>query len=265
VSKPEVAEMMKLYENCQRMMCIAYANEMADACIPHNIDPYEVCRAAATKPFGYMPYTPSLGVGGHCIPINPFYLLSNSNFPLLRACTEKMWQRPAEISERALDLLLGKENDTASLRPAMQHADSGIDLSFDEGESIKVMKGEGSFAANTRCHRSSSNSRSIYTSPSRPRVLVVGVGFKAGQSVLSNSPGQKLVQSLADSGLVDVMFADPLVKQSAIPLIPRLDDDAWSTKELESFDMIIVAVKQVGLDFSILKDLQNVDVQSWCP
>jgi UDP-N-acetyl-D-mannosaminuronate dehydrogenase len=64
VSKPEVAEMMKLYENCQRMMCIAYANEMADACVGHGIDPFEVCSAAATKPFGYMPYTPSLGVGG---------------------------------------------------------------------------------------------------------------------------------------------------------------------------------------------------------
>ncbi|KAF5243446.1 hypothetical protein FAUST_2802 [Fusarium austroamericanum] len=61
VSKPEVAEMMKLYENCQRMVCIAYTNEMADACIPHNIDPYEVCEAASTKPFGYMPYTPSVG------------------------------------------------------------------------------------------------------------------------------------------------------------------------------------------------------------
>ncbi|KAF4985481.1 hypothetical protein FGRMN_11188 [Fusarium graminum] len=61
VSKPEVAEMMKLYENCQRMVCIAYANEMADACIPHGIDPYEVCEAASTKPFGYMPYAPGVG------------------------------------------------------------------------------------------------------------------------------------------------------------------------------------------------------------
>lgn len=71
VSKPEVAEMTKLYENCQRMMCIAYANEMADACIPLGIDPYEVSEAAATKPFGYMNYIPGIGVGGHCIPINP--------------------------------------------------------------------------------------------------------------------------------------------------------------------------------------------------
>ncbi|KXJ84899.1 hypothetical protein Micbo1qcDRAFT_128895, partial [Microdochium bolleyi] len=73
VSKPEVAEMTKLYENCQRMMCIAYTNEMADACGPHGIDPFEVVEAAASKPFGYMPYTPGPGVGGHCIPVNPYY------------------------------------------------------------------------------------------------------------------------------------------------------------------------------------------------
>jgi hypothetical protein len=64
VSRPEVAEMTKLYENCQRMMGIAFANEMADACIPHNIDPYEVSKAASSKPFGYMPFEPGLGIGG---------------------------------------------------------------------------------------------------------------------------------------------------------------------------------------------------------
>ena len=67
VSMPEVAEMTKLFENCQRMICIAYANEMADACASHGIDPYEVSRAAATKPFGFVPYQPGPGLGGHCI------------------------------------------------------------------------------------------------------------------------------------------------------------------------------------------------------
>src|SRR5438046_566804 len=102
--------MTKLYENCQRMICIAYANEMADACIAHGISPFEVCSAAATKPFGYLPFSPSLGVGGHCIPVNPYYLFSSlgpqrlqpsaigatdsGSFPLLRAATEKMWSRP---------------------------------------------------------------------------------------------------------------------------------------------------------------------------
>jgi len=64
VSSPEVAEMTKLYENCQRMVNIAYVNEMADACRSLGIDPLEVCAAASTKPFGYQPYTPGLGVGG---------------------------------------------------------------------------------------------------------------------------------------------------------------------------------------------------------
>ncbi|KAF6520139.1 hypothetical protein HZS61_016556 [Fusarium oxysporum f. sp. conglutinans] len=105
VSKPEVAEMMKLYENCQRMVCIAYANEMADACIPHGINPYEVCEAASTKPFGYMPYSPGVGVGGHCIPVNPFYLLSNSHFPLLEYATLAMHSRPSRLAERMLKRL----------------------------------------------------------------------------------------------------------------------------------------------------------------
>lgn len=253
--------MMKLYENCQRMMCIAYANEMADACIPHEIDPYEVCRAAATKPFGYMPYTPSLGVGGHCIPVNPYYLLSNNDFPLLKACTEKMWQRPVDIGQRALEVLFNSKE--AVTRPAMQHIDSGIGMSFDEVADIGIGKDFKNSTVSISSCRSSMNCTSTHAP--RGRVLVVGMGFKAGQSVLSNSPGQKLVQSLANSGGVDVMFADPLVKQSEIPLIARLDDESWNVAMLETFDMIIVAVKQVGLDFSILQDLNGVNIQMWCP
>ncbi|KAK6218705.1 hypothetical protein LQW54_002628 [Pestalotiopsis sp. IQ-011] len=264
VNKPEVAEMMKLYENCQRMMCIAFANEMADACVPFGVDPYEVCRAAATKPFGYMPFVPSLGVGGHCIPVNPYYLLSNSDFPLLRACTEKMWQRPAEVGQRAMRLLFGPEEENKTFsEQAIQRTDSGIDMSFDEEmekRNNQVPAGNGS---SNESGAPQTASGAIFTKT--PRVLVVGMGFKAGQSVLSNSPGQKLAQYLADTGRVDTMFADPLVKQEAIPLIPRLPDMAWAKGALETFDMIIVAVRQVGIDFSVLQTLENVDVQIWCP
>ncbi|CAM1501393.1 Fc.00g105550.m01.CDS01 [Cosmosporella sp. VM-42] len=98
VSKPEVAEITKLYKNCQHMMCIAYVNEMADACIGLGIDLFEVYKVAATKPFGYMAFDPSLGVGGHCIPVNLYYLLSNSEFPLLEAAAERMNTRPARIA-----------------------------------------------------------------------------------------------------------------------------------------------------------------------
>lgn len=102
VSSPEVAEMTKLYENCQRMVCIAFANEMADACANHNIDAYEVSRAAATKPFGFMPYTPSLGVGGHCIPVNPSYLFTNNDLPVLQLANDRMQARPATLADKLI-------------------------------------------------------------------------------------------------------------------------------------------------------------------
>jgi UDP-N-acetyl-D-mannosaminuronate dehydrogenase len=58
VSSVEIAEMIKLYENCQRMVCAAYANEMANACISLGIDASEVSRAVASKPFGYIHFQP---------------------------------------------------------------------------------------------------------------------------------------------------------------------------------------------------------------
>lgn len=108
--------MTKLYENCQRMICIAYANEMFDACraLPTPIDGFEVASTAATKPFGYMPMLPSAGVGGHCIPVNPHYLFSTSDFPLLRLATEKMNVRPTAIVDTVIGKLLEKDNLKAS-------------------------------------------------------------------------------------------------------------------------------------------------------
>ncbi|KAJ3541610.1 hypothetical protein NM208_g4531 [Fusarium decemcellulare] len=219
VSKPEVAEMTKLYENCQRMMCIAYANEMADACRGLNIDPFEVSNAAATKPFGYLPFTPSLGVGGHCIPVNPYYLLSNSEFPILKAAAQKMNERPKEIAQRIMQNFLAQEKE--------RRRDSGIEM--------------------------------------RKRVLVVGMGFKAGQSHLVNSPGLQLAQELNKFDLeLEVSFADPLVAQSAVPQIQRLPDQDWAKEKLEEFDLIVVSHRQHGLDFGVLAELSGVPVQMWC-
>ncbi|KID84251.1 Nucleotide sugar dehydrogenase [Metarhizium guizhouense ARSEF 977] len=213
VSSPEVAEMTKLYENCQRMMCIAFVNEMADAALSHGIDPYEVSRAAATKPFGYAPFSPSVGVGGHCIPVNPYYLLSNSSFPLLQAATEAMAARPAQIARRTVEDL--------KLSATMDGLEKG-------------------------------------------RVLVVGVGFKAGQSVLSYSPGVALLNALHEQGQVEVSFADPLVSQEDVPHVTRLSEAEWNQKTLETFDTIIICVKQPGLDYQLLQRLSGVRVDIWC-
>ncbi|KAJ2907299.1 nucleotide sugar dehydrogenase [Zalerion maritima] len=250
VSSPEVAEMTKLYENCQRMVGIAYANELADACHELNICPYEVSQAAATKPFGYMPFTPSLGVGGHCIPVNPYYLfasMSQSNsscddknekadhdlggpaakglsFPILRLATDRMRQRPAAIGDRLM----------ASV------------MKSPEWRSAALSRGVGS----------GSGSGNL-----KPRVLVVGIAFKAGQGVLSNSPGLLLMNHLHCQWYADLRFADPLVKQEAVPGgFKKLDESReWNRKHLSSsFDIIVVAMKQLGLDFSVLDQVKKL-------
>jgi UDP-N-acetyl-D-glucosamine dehydrogenase len=74
VSTPEAAELTKLLENIFRSVNIALVNELAQLCDRMNIDIWEVIDAAATKPFGYMRFSPGPGLGGHCIPIDPFYL-----------------------------------------------------------------------------------------------------------------------------------------------------------------------------------------------
>lgn len=74
VSSAEVAEMAKLLENTFRMINIGLVNEMAIMCNRLGVDVWEVIDAAATKPFGFMKFTPGPGLGGHCIPIDPLYL-----------------------------------------------------------------------------------------------------------------------------------------------------------------------------------------------
>src|SRR6266516_3512853 len=74
VSSPEAAELTKLLENIFRAVNIALVNELAQLCERMDLDVWEVVEAAETKPFGFMSFKPGPGLGGHCIPIDPFYL-----------------------------------------------------------------------------------------------------------------------------------------------------------------------------------------------
>jgi len=110
VSSPEAAEMVKLYENTFRAVNIALAFEMAEACQAFALDPVEVTDAAATKPYGFLAHYPSAGVGGHCIGVDPYYLLGplrEQGRPALLAeeALRKVSGRPRHIAWRAHELL----------------------------------------------------------------------------------------------------------------------------------------------------------------
>jgi UDP-N-acetyl-D-glucosamine dehydrogenase len=110
VSSLEAAEFTKLYENTFRAVNLAFANEMANASMHFGLDPVEIVEAAATKPYGYLAHYPGPGVGGHCIPVDPHYLLAPLRAKGIHAAiTEEamsaMAQRPATVTTRALALL----------------------------------------------------------------------------------------------------------------------------------------------------------------
>ncbi len=103
VSSPEAAELVKLYENTFRAVNIALAFELAEACGTHGLDPIEVTEGAATKPYGFLAHYPSAGVGGHCIAVDPYYLLHDL----------RERGRPATVAEEALRKLAGRPRHVA--------------------------------------------------------------------------------------------------------------------------------------------------------
>ena len=113
VSSPKVAEMEKIYENVFRYTNIALANEMSILCHKMGIDIWEVIEAAKTKPYGFMPFYPGPGIGGHCIPLDPFYLTwkareYNYHTRLIELASEINRYMPEYVVERTAKIMSKK-------------------------------------------------------------------------------------------------------------------------------------------------------------
>jgi nucleotide sugar dehydrogenase len=115
LSSCRAAELAKLLENTFRMVNIALVNELAMLCAAQDIDVWEVIGAAATKPFGFMPFYPGPGVGGHCIPLDPTYLAWQSRrdtgrrFRLVEMAQDINAQMPTYVTGRIVDALNDRE------------------------------------------------------------------------------------------------------------------------------------------------------------
>jgi UDP-N-acetyl-D-glucosamine dehydrogenase len=110
VSTPEVAEAAKLLENTFRLVNISLVNEFNQICSSAGINVHEVIDAASTKPYGFMPFRPGVGVGGHCIPVDPLYLTwwareKGSSASFVEAADSINHAMPKYVAQRALSLL----------------------------------------------------------------------------------------------------------------------------------------------------------------
>ncbi|MGW0931446.1 nucleotide sugar dehydrogenase [Streptomyces sp. NPDC002644] len=117
----EAAEMTKLWENTFRAVNIALANELSDGCHALGLDPRPVIEAAATKPFGFMPFYPGPGVGGHCIPCDPHYLLwqlrtTETESPLVETAMRAIARRPGSVVRQVVDRLARSGTPVAGAR-----------------------------------------------------------------------------------------------------------------------------------------------------
>jgi UDP-N-acetyl-D-glucosamine dehydrogenase len=113
VSSIEVAEMTKLYENTFRAVNISLVNEFADICASLKLNISEVIDAAATKPYGFMPFRPGAGIGGHCIPCDPHYLLwqlraERVSAPMIETAMTAIANRPGRVVTRAIEVMAGQ-------------------------------------------------------------------------------------------------------------------------------------------------------------
>ncbi|WP_225845535.1 nucleotide sugar dehydrogenase [Streptomyces sp. HPF1205] len=120
-ASPEAAEMSKLWENTFRAVNIALANELADTCLEFGLDPGHVLEAAGTKPFGFLPFRPGPGVGGHCIPCDPHYLLwhlraRGAAAPVVESAMTAIAGRPAVAVRRIREALAARGTAPAGAR-----------------------------------------------------------------------------------------------------------------------------------------------------
>ena len=193
VSTPEVAEAAKLLENTFRLVNIALINEFTQLCSASGIAVNEVIDAASSKPYGYMPFRPGVGVGGHCIPVDPLYLTwwarqNGSKAELVERADVINHAMPKYVAERALEMV-----------------DSSI---------------------------------------TKPKVLLLGVAYKAGVGDVRETPVSELRDFLISKG-AEIGWHDPLVPiwEGSKPV--NLE---WNC------DVAILATKQPGMDLERLTE-----------
>ena len=197
VSSPEVAESAKLFENTFRQVNIALVNELAQISSKLGISANEVIAAAATKPFGFMKFNPGLGVGGHCIPIDPIYLAQKAEqlgapAKFIRQANLVNQQMPLYVLQRLKELLGGNLKDKKICIVGISYKADVTDLR--ESPSLVLLKELQISGANVVFHddvvKEYNGSKSIPLAPNSFDLTVVAVHHNdlAVESVIKSAP-----------------------------------------------------------------------------
>jgi nucleotide sugar dehydrogenase len=217
VSSAEAAEMTKLLENTFRAVNIAMINEFADASRVLDLDVMEVIEAASTKPFGFMAFTPGPGVGGHCIPCDPHYLLwqlrkERLSTPVISGAMDGIAARPRRVVDRAREVLSAEGLALAGARVLVLGVAYKPNVE-DIRESPALEIAEGLLAAGATV---------VYHDP-----LIMSITLPDGHELNSLADA-----SLFDADLVIVHTLHRVMDRSWIETARRILDTTYSLKSL---------------------------------
>jgi len=146
VASPEVAEMTKIFENVFRSVNIALVNELAQLCERFHVSVWDVIDAASTKPFGYMPFYPGPGIGGHCIPLDPYYLANKAreldfHTRFIQLAAEINEDMPYYVATRIMEELSRRGKSMKGARLLVMGAAYKKDVNdARESQSVKLMQ-----------------------------------------------------------------------------------------------------------------------------
>lgn len=234
VSTLETAELVKLFENTFRLINISLVNELATYAKSWGIDMFEVVNAASTKPFGFMPHYPSPGIGGHCIPVDPFYMYDDAK---KRGITLRMIEeagkindsQPVKVVSRTTEILQSTITSTETLQAyrASKTSDTYVPQAAIAMAGVKGGK----------------ESKKAATDAAAKKVLLIGLAYKPDIDDLRESSSLKIWKLLEKQGY-HVSYHDPY-----IPQLNGLTSKELTSENVKDHDIIIIATNHSTIDY----------------
>jgi UDP-N-acetyl-D-glucosamine dehydrogenase len=240
VSTLETAELVKLFENTFRLINISLVNELATYAKSWGIDMFEVVNAASSKPFGFMPHYPSPGIGGHCIPVDPFYMLDDAK---KRGITLRMIEeagkindmQPVKVVNRTVEIL---QNSLLTSKTLEAYRSNDTQSTFVPQVAVAL--------AGVKGGEKSKTSDELITETQNKKVLLIGLAYKPDIDDLRESSSLKIWKLLEKQGY-DVSYHDPY-----IPQINGLTSKDLTSETIKSHDIIIIATNHSNIDYAEL-------------
>ncbi len=227
VSSMETAELVKIFENTFRLINISLVNQVHQYAKAIGVDMWEVVDAASTKPFGFLAHYPGPGIGGHCIPVDPYYLLEDAkkygiDLSLIEEAGKINENQPHKVVNRAVEII------TASLKNGFKH--NGMNGHNGFGPVVAGIK----FGASHWPHNK------------KKKVLLIGVAYKPDIDDFRESPALRIWEIFNKKGY-KVSYYDPFV-----PVFNGSKSVQLTDKVIMDHNLVIITTHHSTIDYNWL-------------